>query len=410
MAQSSTSNRSAHASGTPALLVTADNIGKAYPSEIEHRRRWRALFHLLLGRKPALGEPVLKNIDLEIRRGESVGIVGVNGAGKSTLLKMIAGVLEPSWGQLQVKGRIAALLELGAGFQAEQTGLENIRMKAALLGISPQDLKYKLAQILEFADIGEAIHRPVKHYSSGMVVRLGFAVVASIEPDLLITDEVLAVGDESFQRKCISWLDQYLSNGGTLLLVSHSAYQIRRLCQKALWLHDGELRMAGDVDHVVQAYQSWHESRNEQETREEREFNPNTYQVKSFSLLANSQKNPDSIEMGTTLQVNLVLHSPDGRMPVAGVGVTRQDGTPVYGVASEHDAFDGTRISENEYGFRLDFENWELMPGQYLIHAHALDPEGVRLKDSLQQALTITGKVRELGIYRLPHQWRQWEE
>ena len=383
-------------------LVDACGIAKAYPSEAFSSNRWLSLIRLVLGNKPALGETVLKNIDLTVRKGESVGIVGVNGAGKSTLLKMIAGVLEPSSGELKVNGRIAALLELGAGFQAEQTGLENIKMKAALLGLSPQALKAKMEAILEFADIGDAIHRPVKHYSSGMVVRLGFAVVASLEPDLLITDEVLAVGDESFQRKCIRWLDNYLANGGTLLLVSHSAYQIRRLCKKAIWLHEGELKMSGDVDHVVQAYQSWHEVKSEQNTTTEREFNPSTYQVKHFALRADGNDNPDSIAMGTKLEVHLILHSPDGRAPVAGIGVTRQDGTPIYGVASEHDHVTGHSINEHEFAFRMDFEDWALMPGQYLIHAHALDPEGVRLKDSLQKPMTITGKVRELASIAYP--------
>lgn len=387
------------------LLVQAAGLGKAYPSESSSKRRWRALARLLAGRRPSLGKPVLQDVGFEVRAGESVGIVGVNGAGKSTLLKMIAGVLEPSWGQLQVNGRVSALLELGAGFQPEQSGLENIHMKAALLGISKQQLRQKMDQILDFADIGEAIHRPVKQYSSGMVVRLGFAVVASLEPDLLITDEVLAVGDESFQRKCIAWLDKYLANGGTLLLVSHSTYQIRRLCQQALWLHEGHLHMAGDVDQVTQAYSSWHESQQSQDQEEEKSFDASTYQVKSFHLSVNKQQNPSEMALGETLCVELMLHSPDGREPVAGVGVTRQDGTPIYGVATQHDNAHGEQIDTHTFRFRLRFPDFQLLPGQYLIHGHALDPEGVRLKDSVQSALTVTGKVRELGIYRLPHQW-----
>lgn len=390
---------------SPRLLVQADGLGKAYPSEDSRKQRWRALTRLLSGRQPSLGKPVLQGVGFEVRAGESVGIVGVNGAGKSTLLKMIAGVLEPSWGQLKVRGRVSALLELGAGFQPEQSGLENIHMKAALLGISQQQLRQKMDQILEFADIGDAIHRPVKQYSSGMVVRLGFAVVASLEPDLLITDEVLAVGDESFQRKCIAWLDNYLARGGTLLLVSHSTYQIRRLCQQALWLHEGRLHMAGDVDQVTQAYSSWHESQRESEKEDERSFDASTYQIKDFRLSVASQEGPTEMAMGETLCVELILHSPDGREPVAGVGVTRQDGTPIYGVATQHDGAHGEQIDAHTYRFCLRFPRFQLLPGQYLIHGHALDPEGVRLKDSIQSPLTTTGKVRELGIYRLPHEW-----
>jgi len=393
------------ASVSDTVLVSGAGLSKSYPSEDERKRRWRVLVNLLMGHPPRLGNTVLRDVDLEIRRGESVGIVGVNGAGKSTLLKMIAGVSQPTTGALRVRGRVAALLELGAGFQPEQSGLDNVRMKAALLGIAPAQLKDSLERILDFADIGEAIHRPVKHYSSGMVVRLGFAVIASLRPDLLITDEVLAVGDESFQRKCISWLDDYLANGGTLLLVSHSMYQIRRLCQQAIWLHDGRLHMAGYVHQVTQAYASWHERHHGVEGQPSREFNPATYQVKSFRLKVAGQGEADTLALGQDLEAHLVLHSPDERMPVAGVGVTRQDGTPVYGVASQHDGVIGKQIGPHEYAFSLRFPACQLLPGQYLIHAHALDPEGVRLKDSVELPLTVTGQVRELGIYRLPHEW-----
>jgi lipopolysaccharide transport system ATP-binding protein len=152
-------------------------------------------------------------------------------------------VVKPSTGQVVVNGRIGALLELGSGFHPEYSGLENIHLAAALMGMSNAEIDRKLDSIIEFADIGSHIAEPIKHYSSGMVVRLGFAVATAMQPDILITDEVLAVGDESFQKKCIRWIEGYLSQGGTLLLCSHSMFHIQTLCQKAVWIHDGQMHM-----------------------------------------------------------------------------------------------------------------------------------------------------------------------
>jgi len=185
------------------LLVRAQGLGKSYPRSHRPGDRLRALGRLLGGRVDLDAHEVLRDVTLDVHRGESVGIIGANGAGKSTLLKLITGVLTPSRGSVEVHGNVGALLELGAGFHLEYSGRDNIAMAAALRGLTSRELKERLPGIIAFADIGDYIDEPVKHYSSGMVVRLGFAVVASLAPDLLITDEVLAVGDESFQRKCV---------------------------------------------------------------------------------------------------------------------------------------------------------------------------------------------------------------
>ena len=220
------------------LLIEAQGLGKSYPKVHRPSDRVRALGRLLFGNPNQDSITVLRDISLRVPRGESVGIIGDNGAGKSTLLKLISGVLTPTTGSVTVHGKVGALLELGAGFHPEFTGRDNITMTAALAGLSGEALREKLPGIIEFADIGSYIDEPIKHYSSGMVVRLGFAVIASLRPELLITDEVLAVGDESFQKKCVQWLERYLEDGGTLLLVSHSMYHIQKLCRHACW-HTG---------------------------------------------------------------------------------------------------------------------------------------------------------------------------
>lgn len=187
------------------VLLHAEHLGKAYPRSGDARTRLSAFGRILLGRSFPQWD-VLHDVGFTVRRGESLGIIGENGAGKSTLLKLISGVLLPSAGSIERHGSMGALLELGAGFDLERTGRENISIAAGFLGWNGAQIRERFEEIVAFADIGRYLDEPVKHYSSGMVVRLGFAVIAAVKPDLLITDEVLAVGDESFQKKCISTL------------------------------------------------------------------------------------------------------------------------------------------------------------------------------------------------------------
>lgn len=196
----------------------------------------------------------LRDIDFEVRRGETFGIVGRNGSGKSTLLQIIAGTLSPTLGSAEAHGRVAALLELGSGFNPEFTGLENIRLNAELLGLSAAEIDHRLDAILSFADIGDFVRQPVKTYSSGMTVRLAFAVQAQIDPDVLIVDEALAVGDAKFQAKCFARLDALKENGTSILFVSHSTDQIVTHCDRALLLHDGTTRDLGTPKQVVHSY------------------------------------------------------------------------------------------------------------------------------------------------------------
>jgi homopolymeric O-antigen transport system ATP-binding protein len=197
----------------------------------------------------------LRNVSFEIRKGETIGIIGRNGSGKSTLLQLICGTLTPTLGTVQTRGRIAALLELGSGFNPEFTGRENVLMNGAVLGLTTEEINERFADIAAFADIGDFIEQPVKMYSSGMVVRLAFAVQAMVDPDILIVDEALAVGDERFQRKCFARLEELKSQGTSILFVSHSGPQIVQLCEKALLLEHGSRLLYAQPMHVVRAYQ-----------------------------------------------------------------------------------------------------------------------------------------------------------
>lgn len=197
----------------------------------------------------------LRNINLEIRSGETVGIVGRNGSGKSTLLQIICGTVAPTSGQVEVKGRIAALLELGAGFNPEFTGRENVYLYGAVLGLSRSQVDSRFDAIVAFADIGPFLDQPVKTYSSGMFVRLAFAVAINVDPDILIVDEALSVGDEAFQRKCFARIEQIREGGATILFVSHSAGTVVDLCDRALLLDAGQMLAQGRPKHIVGLYQ-----------------------------------------------------------------------------------------------------------------------------------------------------------
>lgn len=391
-----------------AVLVETRGLGKSYPLVFRSRDRLRALVRLLAGRDDAANVTVLRDVNLRVERGQSLGLIGENGAGKSTLLKLLTGVLTPSAGSVKVDGRVGALLELGAGFHPEYSGRDNIALSAALYGLSAEEMRDKLPAIVDFADIGRYIDEPVKHYSSGMTVRLGFAIVASLKPDLLITDEVLAVGDESFQKKCVRWMEDYLSGGGTLILVSHSMYHVQKLCRQAVWLRQGEVAASGDVYAVTQEYLAYQERKSARAA----ERAPAAAQNLEFHLLDLSvngdvSDTPVQLDQGGDLDVRVRVHSRDGRVPVVVFGIVRMDGTPVYGVSSEMDGVVPVREDANVYVGAIRFAGLPLLPGTYVIKAHPLDTEGVRLFDTLERSLTVRGQSRELGMVRLAHEWRE---
>jgi lipopolysaccharide transport system ATP-binding protein len=386
-----------------ASLLTLGHVGKDYAKVETRGGQLRLVWDLLRGHGAAHVFRALDDVSFDLQRGASLGIVGENGAGKSTLLKIVAGVMPPTRGTVEVNGRVGALLELGSGFHPEYTGLANIELAAALLGLGPDEIAAKRDEIIAFADIGEHIDDPIKHYSSGMVVRLGFAVATALRPDILITDEVLAVGDESFQKKCVAWMEDYLADGGTLLLCSHSMYHIQKLCRHALWLRDGRVVQYGAATDVTQAYLAYHEEKSAK-AREPiaaaAAASAGVYAVQSLSIAPG-----DVVALGDTLEIRGEVYSPDGRAPVVLVGLVRADGTPVYGVATDMEGIVPLRLSEDRFAFSLTLPGLPLLPGKYLARAHAMDPEGVRLFDHVERSFVVTGASREMGLVRLAHRW-----
>ena len=238
------------------IAIKVKNVTKVYHLFDKPQDRFKEALHPF--RKSYHHDFFATNdISFEIKKGETVGIIGKNGAGKSTLLKMITGVLTPTSGDIQVNGKIASLLELGAGFNPEMTGLENIYLNGTLMGFSHQEMEPKIEAILEFADIGDFISQPVKVYSSGMFARLAFSVAINVEPDILIVDEALSVGDARFQSKCIRKMEELAEKGITILFVTHDMQSINKFCKEVVWLQDGKISQIGEPVKIIENYVSF---------------------------------------------------------------------------------------------------------------------------------------------------------
>lgn len=242
-------------------IITVDNVSMRFrmdKNKTTSLKEW-VVTHLL-GKQQYEEFSALRDVSFEVKRGEIVGIIGRNGAGKSTLLKVISGIFKPTSGKVVTAGRVAPMLELGSGFDMELSGHDNIFLNGAILGFSEEFLKSKYAEIVAFSELGEFIDMPLKTYSSGMLARLAFSVATMIEPEILIVDEILAVGDAAFQEKSRARMMELMSGGTTVLFVSHSMNQIREMCERAIWLEHGQVRAIGETHEVCDQYEKSMES------------------------------------------------------------------------------------------------------------------------------------------------------
>jgi lipopolysaccharide transport system ATP-binding protein len=251
----------------------------------------------------------LKDVDLEVRQGDILGVIGRNGAGKSTLLKVLSRITEPTAGRAELRGRVGSLLEVGTGFHPELTGRENIFLNGAILGMTWREIQQKFDEIVEFAEIGKFIDTPLKRYSTGMGTRLAFSVAAHLEPEILLVDEVLAVGDIGFRKKCLGKMKDVSQEGRTILFVSHEMNAIRRLCRRALWLDEGQVRALGEVQDVVRQYEGTFLGQNShQDCREDRANPPASRKCFAWASLASAAGEPANVfKFGDTLRLTLGL-------------------------------------------------------------------------------------------------------
>jgi lipopolysaccharide transport system ATP-binding protein len=324
----------------------------------------------------------LRNITLDIPEGEVVGVVGRNGVGKSTLLKLLARITDPTEGYADLRGRVAALLEVGTGFHGELTGRENIYLSGAILGMQRSEVNRRFDEIVAFAELERFLDTPVKRYSSGMYVRLGFAVAAHLDPDVLLVDEVLAVGDLSFQRKCINRMSDVASTGRTVLFVSHQMTAIRRLCTSTIWLETGQVRDFGATGDVVARYER--ESLGSALPAGEGHDSAPAYRARYLAWEILGQPGEDAHTIRTLAPVAFRLHL-DVREPVrAGYGgfeIFDLDGRLIWSSATYDQGRGDLPIAPGRHAFDFRLPLLPLRPGSYRLHASFYDREGSRLLD-----------------------------
>ena len=424
-------------------VISLEGVGKTYkrfakPSD----RFWQALWPRIGTQKGASSNEfvALAPLNLQVKRGEALGLIGRNGAGKSTLLQMVCGTLNPSSGSLLVTGKIGALLELGAGFNPEFTGRENVYLAAAVMGFSGAETDALYESIVDFSGIREFIDQPVKTYSSGMYVRLAFSIATSANPDILVIDEALSVGDGAFAKKSFERIMQLKTQGTTVLFCSHSMYQVESFCDRALWLDRGQVQMEGPAADVVAAYT---DSLRAENAHSADKPSPNTASALEVSVASQEAPSNNELEIdsdpapvtsgltrilgievsvdgitGRELQA-LSLQSdvhitvkfesdPTQPCPTLATGFALPDGQ-IF--TSAYTLFDGIAIERNAQGqgqATVVFEKLPLMKGRFTVGAYLFDERALHVYDVVLQAATVN--VTQAGVHQgfvqLPHRWQ----
>ena len=423
--------------------IHAQNLGKQY---VLGASPYQRLWQLLVGSSSNLSHfNALSGVDINIAQGESIGIIGQNGAGKSTLLQLLCGTLTPSTGQLEVNGQVAALLELGAGFNQDFTGRENILFSAALYGMQAQHIEQHLQEIIDFADIGEFIDQPVRTYSSGMYVRLAFAIATSVQPDILVIDEALSVGDGAFARKSFDRIMQLKQSGVTLLFCSHSLFQVESLCSRCIWLHQGQVMAQGPSAEVIAKYNDWLSQqavakapiiRNDQGTvagltadatsdgssgtASSPELDPSLPSFKGSAgsvRFTNLKAHCDDLG-GTALTARSgqsllsvdfeFMADPQLPIPNLALVVYSADGKIVCSTGTWIDGINLTRGADGIGRASLNFPKLPLLKGQYSLTAFLMCERAVHVYEAVEHFATVQVNQPHLeqGLFSIPHQWQ----
>ncbi len=403
----------------PTSVISARNLSKVY--RIYAKPIDRALELVVPGLRRHREFWALRNVTLEIPRGSSVGIIGENGAGKSTLLKLLTGITLPTSGEVKVVGRVASLLELGAGFHPEFSGRDNVHLNCSILGMSQEEIAQRYPKILEFSELGDFIDRPVKTYSSGMYVRLAFAVAANVDADILMIDEALSVGDEHFRGKCVNRLNEFREQGRTIVFVSHDIGTVKNMCRHVILLDRGEVVEQGTAEMVADEYlRRAHLRGNERLSTLNRELNSyprwgsGEIETGKIEMLAGDGQPSLVFRTGEpfVVRVEYRVKSPV-RDPVFGLGMFRADGTYVNGSnhAWRNQPIRLEGIEPGEVGeARMEFTAMPVLPGQYYLTVYVYE-HGVAAPtpvDQREHAVTfevLDARAHQHGIVSLPTRW-----
>lgn len=393
------------------VAIKVENLSKVYKLFNKPSDRLKEALHPF-GKKYHRDFYALNNVSFEVKRGDIIGIVGKNGSGKSTLLKMITGVATPSAGKLEINGKISALLELGAGFNPEFTGIQNVYMNGTIMGYSKEEMDAKIDDILAFADIGEFVHQPVRMYSSGMFVRLAFAVAANVEPEILIVDEALAVGDIQFQLKCINKMKAFKEQGKTIIFVSHDIGIIRNFCNHAIWLMNGQIQKMGDVHLVTELYEDY--MKTDTQVLEQRSNTQSSNAANeilkvnkiSFFNSAGEEKEVFKINELDRIVVNYTLNQ---RFPglVAGIAIFDRQNVYVCGLNTKLDNYPLSG-EPGTYTLALSYKNFMLSTGTYDLHIGFMESSAIVAINFMSYATSFrveTGEYNGEGLLLLDHEW-----
>lgn len=395
------------------IAIKADRLGKEYQL---YERPVDRLKQIFAGNKRRYYREfsALSDVSFELKKGEVLGLVGRNGAGKSTLLQLICGTLTPSTGSVTVQGRIAALLELGAGFNPDFSGRENVYLNASILGLSKAEIDDRYEAIVEFSGIESFINQPVKTYSSGMYVRLAFSIATSVDPDILIVDEALSVGDGAFARKSFDRIMKLKARGATILFCSHSTYQIEALCGRAIWLEKGRVQMMGNPATVVANYQGFLD----------RDVGLTNQQVftevpspKGHSRIVSVNTSVDGV-VGSSMEVRSMEQTvgisvsfasdPVLPSPVVAVTLNAPDGRTVTSSSTHADGLVVERDANGRGTAMIEFPAIPLLKGEYFVWVYLLSEDGIHVYDTAGNVATLhfSQKSLEQGLVSLSHDWR----
>ncbi len=432
----------------PAIEVV--NVTKVY-RRYGRRRQFATLKSAILSGslirdlKPDEKFPAVRGVSFSVPKGATYGIIGRNGSGKSTMLKLVAGITKPTSGEVRVDGRISALIELGAGFHPEISGRENIFINGIMLGLSRREIEKRFDKIVEFAELEKFIEAPVKTYSSGMYMRLGFAVAIHVDPDVLLIDEVLSVGDEGFNHKCLDKFAEFRRRGKTILMVTHGLSLIEQFCDEALWLDEGEARGDGDPRRVVASYRI-DVARGEEvqieaddarkldavgdtavEPSEEQPANPveagaaaddmfrategrwgtREVEITDVALLGSNGQSAHLFDSGEQLTIKLVVTAAEPTSDfVFGIGLFNADGVCCYGTNTDVEGLEPQRL-EGEAEVRLTIDRLELVEGTYKLDVAVHKRDGYPYDyHRLLHTFRVKSPTQDVGIYRPVHSWR----
>jgi lipopolysaccharide transport system ATP-binding protein len=401
-------------------LIELNHVARRFTKKLDRGRSLQDLFIRLFGRKRSTVDDFwpLRDLTLTVNPGDCIGVIGPNGSGKSTLLKLITGILPPTFGDVTVRGRVSSLLELGAGFQNDLTGRENIYLNGSIYGLSRAQMDERLERIIAYAGLGDFIDTPVKHYSSGMYVRLGFAVAIHTEPDLLLVDEVLAVGDVAFQNRCMESIYRFRRQGGTLILVSHDLGTIQTLCNRALWIENGLVAAEGNPADVVMTYKQ-----HMAELEEAQNDRPKTVRLGDGERWGTREVEITAVELcdangqprttfvtGEPLTIRLHYHCAQPvEYPVFGFGINHQNGTHIFGpntkfaeLAIDHLNGDGS--------ISYTIPEMPLLEGQYWLSVAAVNDTDTATYDYHDRAYNFRVAYSPLragyGMVQLQGDWQ----